>query len=114
MTPKKYDITIPQGATFSLPLQFKDGAGVALNMTGYTVAAQVWLPGNTVGAESELTAMTVTWVDRTTGRCTLSLSAAETRAMTSDGVYDVLVTKPDTTSDYWLRGAAKLERGYTR
>ncbi|MGI9142875.1 MAG: DUF7264 domain-containing protein [Fluviibacter sp.] len=109
ITPGTYDIVIPQNATFSRTFQLKDGDGLPLNMTGYTVAAQVW----TAGKAAKLADFTVAWVNRTAGSFTLSISAATTEAMGSPGYWDLLVTNPDGTKDYWLRGAATLETGYT-
>jgi hypothetical protein len=39
--PARYDITIHQGATFDLPLQYTV-SGVAVNMTGYSIEAELW------------------------------------------------------------------------
>ena len=36
-----YDITIEQGATFELPLRWKDPLGVPIDITGYTARMQV-------------------------------------------------------------------------
>jgi hypothetical protein len=44
--PARYDITIHQGATFVLPLQYRDNTGLPIDMTGYGVNATLW---NNVG-----------------------------------------------------------------
>ena len=36
-----YKISIDQGATYSLALTYKDSAGAAINLTGYTAAMQI-------------------------------------------------------------------------
>ena len=107
--PATYDITIQQNATFSKTFQFKDGNSAPLNMTGYTVEADLWTEGKGV----KLADFTVTWVDRTIGKFTLTLSAAVTAAIGQSGYYDILVTNPGGTKDYWLRGMAELVTGYT-
>jgi hypothetical protein len=40
--PTKYDITIHQGATFELPVHYKDSNGNSVDMNGYTVAGMVY------------------------------------------------------------------------
>jgi predicted phosphatase len=109
VTPANLDITIEQNATFSMQCDFKDSTGVALNMNSYTVAAQLW----TEAKGRKLADFTVTWVNRASGQFTISLSAAVTAALGASGYWDLLVTNPDGTKDYWLRGAATLEAGYT-
>jgi len=37
----RFDITINQGATFELTITWKDSAGTAINLTGYTARMQV-------------------------------------------------------------------------
>lgn len=108
--PAQLDLTIQQNATFSVALQLKDSTGTALNMTGYTVAAQVW----SAGRLSKITDLTFTWTAQLTGQFKLSLTAAQTTLIGPDGVWDMLVTNPDGTKDYWLRGSVSTEVGYTQ
>ena len=107
--PAAYNITIQQNATFSQAFQLKDGTGAALNMTGYSVSAQLW----TAGKATKIADFVQTWTDQSTGQFTLSLSAAVTALVGAGGYWDMLVTNPDGTKDYWLRGAAILNMGYT-
>lgn len=109
ITPATYDIVIPQNATYSQAFQLKDATGTPLNLTGYTVAAQMW----TADKNDKLADFVVTWVDRTVGKFTLSLAASITDAIGTSGVWDLLVTAADGVKDYWLRGAATLDTGYT-
>jgi hypothetical protein len=110
ITPATLDITVQQNATFSLSLQLKDSTGTALNMTGYTVAAQIW----SAGRASKIADLAFRWDAQTLGKFTLYLTAAQTAALGADGVWDMLVTNPDGTKDYWLRGAVSTEIGYTQ
>lgn len=107
--PATYDITIQQNATFSKTFQFKTSDGLPFNLTGYTVDAELWTEGKGV----KLADFTVAWVDRSAGKFTISLPTATTSALGSDGYYDILVSNPDGTKDYWLRGSATLAVGYT-
>jgi hypothetical protein len=109
ITPAAYDITIQQNATFSQAFQLKDGSGAALNMTGYSVAAQLW----TANKSNKLADFVHTWTAQATGQFKLSLSASVTAMAGAGGYWDMLVTNPDGTKDYWLRGAVVLDMGFT-
>lgn len=109
ITPATYNLSIPQNATFSKTFQLKDSTGTPLNLTGYNVTAQIW----TSDKNDKLADFSVTWVDRTIGKFTLSLPATTTDAIGQSGVWDMLVSSSDGTKDYWLRGRAILEVGYT-
>ena len=108
--PASYDITIQQNATYSKTFQLKDGDGVALNMTGFTVAAQLW----TEGKGSKIADFAFAWVSQTTGKFTITLSAAITAELGQSAYYDILVTNSGGTKDYWVRGAAEVVIGYTK
>jgi hypothetical protein len=41
MAAANYNITIEQGADFSLPLTWKDGTGAVVNVTGYSARMQI-------------------------------------------------------------------------
>jgi hypothetical protein len=109
MIPGIDNIVIEQGATFSRRYRLKDGAGVALNMTGHIVEAEIWTHLKT----EKLADFVVTWNNRAQGDFTISLSAATTRNIDKTAYWDLLVTNPDGTKDYWVRGKASLAVGYT-
>lgn len=107
--PGSYDITIQQGATFNQSFQFKDSDGDPFNLTGYSITAEVWEEEK----RSKYADFSVSWIAQNTGQFIISLTAAQTHTIPQTGYYDILVTNPDGTSDYWLRGQAILETGYT-
>lgn len=107
--PINHDITIHQGATFELPLHFKDSDGNSVNMNGYTVAGQVW---DRLG-QNKLADFTNTWTAQVSGQFTLSIAASTTATMSGIGQYDVLVTEPDNTKFYLLQGTAIVDPGLT-
>lgn len=107
--PGEYDITIQQGATFQLPLHFKDSAGASVNMNGYTVSGTIYdRYGQTL-----LASFTNTWTVQASGQFTLSIPANTTRTMSGEAQYDVLVTEPNNTKFYLLEGAAFIDTGLT-
>lgn len=107
--PGTYDITIQQGASFSQSFQFKDADNDPMNLTGYTVTAEVW----EAEKRAKYADFTVAWSNQAEGTFVISLTAGQTHGIPQTGYYDILVTNPDGTSDYWLRGQAILETGYT-
>jgi hypothetical protein len=109
MNPAVYNIVINQRATFSKTFQFKGSDNTPLNMTGYTVEAEVWTRNKT----KKLADFSVTWVDRLIGKFTISLSPQQTALIQSEGYWDMLITEPSGKKDYWLRGRAGFALGYT-
>lgn len=109
VTPAKYDITIHQGATFELPLQYRDSTGIPVNMSGYTVAAQLW---NRIGT-SKVSDFDFSWTVQASGSFKLRLSSAVTSGITEQCQYDVLTTEPSGDKYYLLQGTAFVDLGLT-
>lgn len=109
MEPARYDITIHQGATFSLGLQYKTDSGVPVNMSGYTVAAQLW---NRLGT-SKISNFDFSWTTQASGSFKIKLSSAVTSGITEQGQYDVLITEPSGDKYYLLQGNAFVDLGLT-
>jgi hypothetical protein len=107
--PGTYDITIHQGATFSLDLQYKDSTGTGVDMTGYQVAAKLVDRLNT----ALVTNFVVSWVDQSIGKFRLKIPAAVTSGISSECQYDVLITEPGLDKFYILQGRAFLDPGFT-
>ena len=107
--PGRYDITLHQGATFELPVQFKDGANVPVNMSGYTVSGTLW---DRTGI-TKIAAFFSPWVVQASGSFKLRLESTVTSGITEQGQYDVLVTQPNGDKFYLLEGVAFLNPGLT-
>lgn len=107
--PGNYDITIHQGATFSLDLQYKDSTGTGVDMTGYTVAGKLVDRLNT----STVASFTVSWVDQAVGKFRIKLSASTTAGITSECQYDIMITEPGLDKYYLLQGRAFVDPGFT-
>lgn len=112
LQPARYDITIPQRATLI------ERITLDVDLTGCTVHAQVWNSSRT----NKLLDMTPVATDPDTGNavnvsagelCLVS-SASLTAAVTTQGVWDLRVTYPDGTADYWLQGIAYIDLGASR
>lgn len=107
--PGAYDITIQQGADWDKTFQLFDSNQDPVDLTGATVEAEVW----TEHKHSKLADFTLTWVDREIGKFSLSLSDTITLTLPETGYYDIKVTDANGLSNYWVRGKAILEVGYT-
>ena len=108
--PGKKNFTVQRRADFPLRLTFKDSTGSAINLTGYTVAAQVYDdPRSTKYAD-----FTVTYTNRTGGIVDISLSDTDTANFTPNVLkYDVLLTDGSGNKEYYLEGTLFISEGYT-
>lgn len=109
ITPGKYDITIYQGATFEMGLQYKDSTSTPVNMSGYTVEAELWNRNGT----AKLTDFTHSWTAQASGAFNLRLEASVTSGITEQGQYDVMITEPGGDKYYLLQGNAFIDFGFT-
>lgn len=107
--PGLHNIVIQQGADWEKSFQLFDSDGVPLNLTGSTVEAEVW----TEFKRSKLADFTVTITDVLLGKFKLALTDQITSTLPVSGYYDIKVTDVYGFSNYWVRGKAILETGYT-
>lgn len=107
IVPGKHDITIYQGATFELQVQYKDNAGAPVNMSGYTIASKLY---DRLGI-NKLADFTVSYVSQASGIFKIRLAASGTSGITEQGQYDVLITEPSNDAYYILEGNAYLNPG---
>ena len=108
--PGKKNFTVQRRADFPLRLTFKDSTGSAINLTGFTVSAQVYdVPRTTKYAD-----FTVVYTNRTGGIVDISLSDTDTATFTPEILfYDVLLTEPSGSKNYYLEGKLFISEGYT-
>ncbi len=116
MTAGTYTVTIEQGASFSLPLTWKDPLGTAIDLTGYTARMHV-----REDVESSTAFITLTTenggiaLGGTAGTITLSMTAAATAALTqSKGVYDLELVSGGGSVTRLLEGIVHIRREVTR
>jgi hypothetical protein len=107
ITPGKHDITIYQGATFELQVQYKDNNGVPVNMSGYTVTSKLY---NRLGT-TKLADFTASYVNQASGIFKIRLEASGTSGITEQGQYDILVTEPSNDVYYLVEGSAYINEG---
>ena len=108
--PGKRNFTVDRRADFPIKLTFKDSTGSAINLTGYTVAAQVYDESRS----TKYADWTVAYTDRTNGIVDISLSDTQTATFTPSILfYDVLLTEPGGSKNYYLEGKLFISEGYT-
>ena len=108
--PATKDFTVDRRADFGLRLTFKDSTGTGINLTGYTVAAQVWDKARTV----KYADWGITYTDRAAGTVHISLTDVQTETFALDKLYyDVILTDSNGLKEYYLEGSIKVSEGYT-
>lgn len=107
--PGKYDILLQRRADYSVLLQFKDSLNAVIDLTGWTVAAQVWDPPRA----NKYADFTVVNTDLINGQITLKLSRTDTETFPHSAVYDVLMEDTAGERRYYLEGTIEVSEGYT-
>ena len=107
--PGTYNITLQRRADYSVLLQFKDSNDAAIDLTGWTAAAQAWNKDRT----SKHADFAVAYTDRLTGQITISLTDTQTEVFPNEAYYDVLLTDTGGSKEYYLEGIIYVSEGYT-
>ena len=107
--PGQHNISLQRRADYDLQLQFKDSAGVGINLTGWTAYAQVWDRGRS----TKYADFAVTYIDRATGQIKIALTDTQTAAFPNEVYYDVLLEDTAGLRNYYLEGIVYVSEGYT-
>lgn len=107
--PGQHNITVQRRADYDLQLQFKDSAGVGINLTGWTAYAQVWDATRT----TKYADFDITYTDRATGQIKISLTDAQTTTFPDEACYDVLLEDAGGLRNYYLEGIVYVSEGFT-
>ena len=103
------DLTIQRRGGVKLPLEWT-ADGTAVNINGYTIAAQVWDKSRSV----KYADFAVEYTDRPNGKFNISLTPAQTVSFTPNELYyDVKYKQPDNFEDYLIEGNIFVSQGYT-
>ena len=110
VTPGIYNMTIQRRTDHSIQIVFKDNSNNAIDLTGYTVEAQVWEETRT----TKYADWAVTYTNRTTGTVDIALTDVQTATFTPNLLkYDVLLTNASGLKEYYLEGDIFMSEGYT-
>ena len=105
-----YDFTVQRRADHTESLRLTDSNDQAVNLLGYTIAAQVWDKART----GKYADFTVAYTNRSNGEFTISLSTTQTTQFTpAELVYDVLILDTNGKREYYLEGNIFVSEGYT-
>ena len=108
--PATYNMTVRRRSDHSIQLIFKDSSNSAINLTGFTIAAQVWDKPRT----GKYADFTITYTNRTNGEFEISLTHTQTAQFTpNELVYDVLILNSAGKREYYLEGNIFVSEGYT-
>lgn len=109
ITPATYNIRPQRRADFPLMLRFKDSQGAAMNLTGWTVLAQVWQKDRS----AKLGDFTVTMTNAAGGEASLKLGYSITTSLPDECRWDVMLVAPSGLREYYLEGIVRPSEGYT-
>ena len=110
VSPATYNFTLQRRSDHKIKLVFKDSTNTAINLTGYTVAAQVWDKARTV----KYADWGITYTNRAAGTVHISLTDVQTETFALDKLYyDVILTDSHGLKEYYLEGSIKVSEGYT-
>ena len=110
ITPGKYNMTVQRRSDHSIQLVFKDSNNAAIDLTGYTVEAQVWEETRT----TKYADFGVTYTDRANGKIDIALTDTQTATFSPNVLkYDVLLTNTNGLKEYYLEGNITMSEGYT-
>lgn len=107
--PGVYNISLQRRADYSVQFGFQGSDKQPLNLTGWTVAAQVWNQARTTKYGDFI----VTYQNRAQGLVQLKLDHSTTADLPNESVYDVLLTNPSGEREYYVEGTIKASEGYT-
>lgn len=109
ITPAQYNIRPQRRADYVLNVQFKDADGVGINLTGWTVLAQVWNKERTTKYGDFTVAVTAA----ATGQVKLTLPYTVTVSLPEEARYDVMLINASGLREYYLEGIVRPSEGYT-
>jgi hypothetical protein len=112
----RYDLEIKQGATLSLTATWKDSAGTAVNLTGYTARLQVRATYDSSSTILSLTSAAGITLGGAAGTIAITASATTTAALTApfSGVYDLELVSGGGEVTRLLEGTATVSPEVSR
>ena len=110
ISPGTYNMTVQRRSDHNIQLVFKDSNNAAIDLTGFTVEAQVWEETRT----TKYADFAVTYTNRSTGTVDIGLTDTQTATFSPNLLkYDVLLTNPSGLKEYYLEGSIFMSEGYT-
>jgi len=116
MTAGNYDIVIEQGATFNLPITWKDQNNNPINLSGFTANMMMRAtPSDTSSFINLTTSNGGITLGGSAGTIAIYMSSAATAAITqTHGVYDLILTDNSGNVTRLLQGNVIINQDVTR
>ena len=113
---QNYSFVIDQGADWYLNLDYKDSAGAAINLTGYTASMQFRLTVSSTTSALTLTSSSGIVITGATGNLAIHATAAQTAALEDSAKYDydLEITSPSGVVTRLIQGVASVSSQITR
>jgi hypothetical protein len=113
---QNYSFVIDQGADWYLNIEYKDSAGAAINLTGYTAAMQFRLTVSSATSALTLTQAAGITITGATGNLAIRATAAQTGALEDSAKYDydLEITSPAGVVTRLIQGVASVSSQVTR
>tara|TARA_Y100000004_G_scaffold156020_1_gene180875 strand:- start:400 stop:741 length:342 start_codon:yes stop_codon:yes gene_type:complete len=110
IVPGVKNFNVAKRADFGLRLTFKDSTSSAIDLTGYTVTAQVWDTDRKI----KFADWAVTYTNRSGGIVDIKLTDSQTdNFLVGTLKYDVKLTEPSGDEHYYIKGNLNVSEGYT-
>mgnify|MGYP006215715597 FL=1 len=110
VSPGTYNMTVQRRSDHKIKLVFKDSNNSAINLTGYTVAAQVWDEPRSNKYADRI----VTYTNRAAGTVHIALTDTQTADFTPEVLkYDVVLTDTNGLNEYYLEGPIFVSEVYS-
>ena len=110
IAPGTYDMTIQRRSDHNVSVTLKDSGGSAINLSGYSIASQIWDSGRS----SKAADATISITNSAGGAFDWKLTDTQTTTLTADEYkYDVLLTNGSGLKEYWIEGTIYMSEGYT-
>ena len=110
IAPGTYDMTIQRRSDHNVNFEAKDSDSAAINLTGYSLASQVWDSGRS----SKAADATMTITNASGGLFSWKLTDTQTATLTAgEYKYDILFTDGSGNKEFWVEGTIYMDEGYT-
>tara|TARA_R100001460_G_scaffold65969_1_gene106308 strand:+ start:179 stop:523 length:345 start_codon:yes stop_codon:yes gene_type:complete len=105
-----YDFTVQRRSDHTESIRITDSNDDAVDLSGATIAAQVWDKERT----GKFADFLIAYTNRTNGEFTMSLSHTQTLQFTPNELaYDLLILNSGGKREYYLEGTIFVSEGYT-
>tara|TARA_R100000231_G_scaffold73384_3_gene57550 strand:+ start:9653 stop:10000 length:348 start_codon:yes stop_codon:yes gene_type:complete len=106
----EYNFKVTRRSDHTEVIELTDGNDQPINLTGFTVAAQVWEKTRT----TKFADFAVQFINQSQGSFKLKLTKAQTSTFTPNELnYDVVLRNPSNEDEYYIRGIIYVIQGYS-